>query len=57
MFLGGTLIAWAPLLYTFLDDGVFKDQCVYINITEVTIRAYYYLLPPANEVWGKVIFS
>ena len=36
MFLGGTLIAWAPLLYTFLDDGVFKDRCVYNNITQVS---------------------
>ena len=35
MFLGGVLIAWVPLLYTFIDDGIYKDKCVYNNVTQV----------------------
>ena len=35
MFLGGVLIAWVPLLYTFIDDGIYKDKCVFNNVTQV----------------------
>ncbi len=35
MFLGGVIFAWNPVLYTFVDDGIFSDKCVTKNVSKV----------------------
>ena len=37
LFLGGVLFAWNPVLYTFIEDGIFADKCYHDNVTKVYI--------------------
>ncbi len=34
MFLGAVLFAWNAILYTFIDDGIYEDRCITINVTK-----------------------
>ena len=38
MFLAGVLIAWVPLLYTFIDDEIYSDKCEHNNKTQVRFK-------------------
>ena len=55
-----TLKRWRHVIYDYpslMSEGVMCQQGQQGNAIITSSETFQHLLPPANEVWGKVIFS